>query len=174
MNSLSTTALSLTWQAIPFSELSTPDLLDIICLRQRVFVVEQQCIYDEADVYDRISLHLVAFDSNDSCDSNQSCNDKKNMVAYARILPPNTKHSMPSIGRILVAAPHRGMGFGHDLVRRCISACRSAYPGEGIFISAQLQLKSFYAAHGFTAISPTYDDAGIEHIDMVLNAALTS
>lgn len=139
--------------------LSASTLLDILCLRQKVFVIEQQCLYEEADAYDALSTHLLAIDTS---------LPTPGIVAYARLLPPNTKYPEPSFGRFLVASSHRGTGLGRELLQRCIALCQSTYPNTDILISAQLTVQRFYASQGFVATGPSYDDAGIEHIDMTL------
>jgi ElaA protein len=141
--------VDLTWHLRTFAELSSDELYAILALRQRVFVVEQKCLYLDADGYDRVSRHLWA-QRGDA------------IAAYLRIVPAGVKFPEVSIGRVLTASDARGGGLGRELMKRGIEAC-GAVP---ITISAQSYLERFYTELGFARVSDVYDDDGIPHIDM--------
>lgn len=137
-----------------FAELTTTELFHIYQLRVAVFVVEQDCVYQEVDDDDLIAQHLFRTD------------DAGNVLAYARLIPePNQVR----IGRVLVAASARKHGAGRELVTEAIAAARETYPeAQQIVIQAQAYLQKFYASFGFTPTSEVYLETGIPHLDMVL------
>ena len=141
--------MELVWHDRAFSELTLAELYAIMSLRERVFVVEQQCTYLDADGLDPMSRHLWATRGPDIC-------------AYCRIVPAGVKYAEPSIGRVLTAPDARRGGLGKQLMERAIAAA-----GGAIRISAQTYLEKFYTELGFARVSEPYDDAGILHVDMV-------
>lgn len=147
------------WRACRFGELSPIELARIYRARQQVFVIEQQCIYLDADAYDEVSCHFAAWSS-----------EHVLPLAYARLLNPGTKYAEPSIGRVLTTAPARGLGLGRELVRRVIAHSAQAFPGMAIRISAQERLERFYADSGFGAIGAPYQEDGIPHLEMLRQA----
>ena len=142
--------MDLTWHVRRFSELTTVELYAIMALRQRVFVVEQNCPYLDADGVDDRSTHVWA-----------SRGDAE-IVAYLRIVPAGVKFAEVSIGRVITAPEARGTGLGRDLMKRGI-----AVAGGPIRIGAQAHLEKFYAELGFTRASDIYDEDGIPHIEML-------
>jgi ElaA protein len=148
---------SLRWRLETFDGLAGERLYAVLAARVAVFVVEQDCAYQELDGLDDRALHLVA----SQCDGA--------VAAYARILPPGTRFEQPSVGRVLTALSHRGTGLGRALMRRAIVATRERWPGAPIRISAQCHLQRFYAGFGFRTDSAPYDEDGIEHVDMQLD-----
>src|SRR5688572_30821366 len=120
-----------------------------MALRQRVFVVEQNCAYLDADGVDHVSRHLWA-------------ERGESIVAYLRIVPAGVKFDEVSIGRVITAPEQRGGGLGRQLMKRGISAC-GAVP---IRIGAQAHLETFYGELGFARASDVYDEDGIPHIEM--------
>lgn len=149
------------WFNKTFAALSTEELYQIVQLRQQVFVVEQNCVYLDADGYDRAALHLFAVQ--------QGC-----VVAYCRLLPPGLKYQEASIGRVCTALAKRGSGLGRELMQRALILVSASYASESvrvdIRISAQLYLQNFYSSLGFTAVSAPYDEDGIPHIEMLCSA----
>lgn len=137
-----------------FAELTTTELFRIYQLRVAVFVVEQDCVYQEVDDDDLIAQHLFRTD------------DVGQVLAYARLIPePNQVR----IGRVLVAASAHKHGAGRELVTEAIAAARETYPeAQQIVIQAQAYLQKFYASFGFTPTSEVYLETGIPHLDMVL------
>lgn len=150
--------MNITWQWRQFNEISGLELHEILAERQRVFVVEQACAYLDADELDMNAWHLSGRFSN-------GC-----LAAYARIVQPGTRYRIPALGRILTPKAFRSMGLGRQLVQTCIEKCICEYPGMDIFISAQTYLMDFYQGFGFTTMGLSYDDEGIEHVDMILKA----
>ncbi|KGL62428.1 GNAT family N-acetyltransferase [Polaribacter sp. Hel1_85] len=136
-----------------FSELTTDQLYAILQLRSEVFVVEQDCVYQDVDYKDQKSLHVFGFK-----------NDK--IVAYTRIFKPGDYFENASIGRVVVAASERKYGFGHDLMKISIEAIKIHFKVDKITISAQKYLKKFYESHNFIQVGEEYLEDGIPHIRM--------
>ncbi|MEP6876025.1 MAG: GNAT family N-acetyltransferase [Burkholderiales bacterium] len=145
-----------TWRWCRFDELSVFDLQAIYMARQQVFSIEQACVYLDADGFDAASWHLAAWSP-----------EHKVPLAYARVVHPGQKYAEPSIGRVITTAAARGTGLGRELMRRAIECCTEAFPGQGIRLSAQARLESFYAELGFVAVGPPYLEDGIPHTEMV-------
>jgi len=146
------------WQALRFEELGIHGLYAILALRQAVFVVEQDCPYQDCDGLDAGAWHLL-------------CRRGDELLAYQRCLPPGTPYRESSIGRIIVPEAGRGLGLGRELVRRGIAFNRERWPGHAIRIGAQARLTAFYESLGFTVAGDVYDEDGIDHIHMTLPAA---
>ncbi|MBS1538099.1 MAG: GNAT family N-acetyltransferase [Bacteroidetes bacterium] len=146
------------WQCYQFSELSTSLLYNILSLRQEVFIVEQNCVYLDADgYYDHCALHLCGFDHTG------------HLIAYSRIIAPSIKYSEPSIGRVVVAPTARRKGIGEELMKQSIKFCNNHYPNCSIRISAQSHLEQLYATLGFQSVGEPYMEDGIPHIEMLLS-----
>jgi len=150
---------TLRWRWCAFEALSVQELQAIHMARQAVFVVEQQCCFQDADEVDEDAFHLAAWSP-----------AYRQPLAYARVAHPGVKYAEPSIGRVITTAPARGTGLGRVLVQRAIAHCRETYPGQGIRISAQSRLEHFYAAFGFEAQGDRYLEDGIPHTEMFLPA----
>jgi ElaA protein len=144
--------LSVKWQT--FAALSTSDLYAALSLRQAVFIVEQNCAFLDADGLDAVAIHGIGRDETGA------------VVAVARILPPGTKHPLPSIGRIAVARNARGAGYGRAIVADALAEAQRRYGGSPIWIEAQLYLEKFYASFGFARAGAPFDEDGIPHISM--------
>jgi ElaA protein len=139
-----------------FRELNSTELYKILQLRSQVFVVEQNCVYQDLDDKDLQSHHVI-------------CYYKNELVAYARCCPPNLSYKdASSIGRVVINPLHRGKKRAYALMNKCIDICRKKYQSQSIIISAQLYLKSFYEKCGFNIISDVYEEDGIPHIKMEL------
>jgi ElaA protein len=148
----------LTWQCLPFAELSTNELYAILKARQAVFVVEQNCPFLDADDVDQHCLHLSGWHVR---------GDTNALAAYARLVPPKLKYVEPSIGRVITALEFRGRGFGKELMQRAVQAMDELYPSLAIRIGAQQYLERFYSGFGFVTASSTYIEDGIPHVEMV-------
>lgn len=146
-----------TWQCIPFNELTTQQLYQLLKLRVDVFVVEQTCPYPELDDKDHQTgvQHLMGFSGDE-------------LIACARLLPAGTSYDHISIGRVATKLSARGNGLGHQLLKQALTECEKLWPNQTIDIGAQEHLKSFYQEHGFTQISEMYLEDDIPHIDMRL------
>ena len=136
-----------------FSELNTTELYQILQLRSEVFVVEQDCVYQDIDFKDQKALHVFGFK-----------NDK--VVAYTRIFKPGDYFKNASIGRVVVAEKERKFGYGHLIMKASISAIKNNFKVDEITISAQKYLKKFYETHQFKQVGEEYLEDGIPHIRM--------
>jgi ElaA protein len=137
-----------------FAALNPYELYAIIRLRNEVFVVEQACVFQDADNKDPHCHHLLVWD-----------NDQ--LVAYARLLPEGLMYEEMSIGRIVSSPVYRGTGAGKLLVSRAIDACKALFGEAPIRIGAQLYLTGFYASFGFRQTGEVYLEDGIRHIEMI-------
>jgi ElaA protein len=142
----------------PFHALSPDELYAIIRLRNEVFVVEQQCVFQDADNKDLEAHHLMVF-------------DHETLAAYARLLPPGLAYPQMSIGRVVSAPAYRHKGAGKLLMRAAIDACYELFGKGPVRIGAQLYLKKFYEAFGFAQSGEMYLEDGIEHVEMLLVAS---
>lgn len=143
--------MNLKWIDRAFGDLSSIDLYAIVALREQVFVVEQNCAYQDADGIDPVSRHVWAEDANHA------------IHAYLRIVPAGKKFAEVSIGRVIVAQPARRTGLGKRLMNHGL-ALAGPVP---VRIGAQAYLEKFYSELGFTKASEPYDEDGIPHIEML-------
>lgn len=148
----------ITWQWSPFTDLTRDDLYAIMQVRQDVFIVEQDCVYPDADGRDQDAWHLLGW-------RQQSAG--RELVAYLRVLPPGTKYNEAAIGRLLTTAAVRGSGAGRELTAEGLRYTAHEFPDTDIRISAQLYLERFYRSFGFEAVTKPYDEDGIPHIEML-------
>lgn len=139
-----------------FSELTVSELYQILQLRSEVFVVEQDCVYQDIDFKDQKALHVLGYKNN-------------TIIAYTRIFKPGDYFENASIGRVVVKQIERKYGYGHELMKVSIEAIKDSFHQEKITISAQLYLKKFYESHGFIQVGETYLEDGIPHIRMDKN-----
>ena len=143
------------WQDLHHSELSVAQLYQVLALRNAVFVVEQNCPYQDLDGADLSgeNRHLLAiFD--------------RQIVAYARILAPEAADKPVKIGRVIVSSEARGLSLGNRLMEQAIATCEHFWPQHKIFLSAQAHLQNFYGRFGFETVSIEYLEDNIPHIDM--------
>lgn len=159
---MSDSSSAVRWRCCPFDELGARELQRIHMARQQVFVVEQNCVYLDADEADETCWHLAAWRDGTA-----------ELLAYARIVPPGVKYAESSIGRVITSAAARGTGLGRELVRRAVDQAQALFPGRGIRISAQAHLARFYAGFGFATVGEEYLEDGIPHIEMLCPAAVT-
>ncbi|MBU3011450.1 GNAT family N-acetyltransferase [Polaribacter vadi] len=136
-----------------FQELTTTELYSILQLRSEVFVVEQDCVYQDVDFKDQKAVHIFGF------------KDDK-IVAYTRIFKPGDYFNNASIGRVVVAEKERKFGYGHQIMKASILAIKEHFKVDLITISAQKYLKKFYESHQFKQIGEEYLEDGIPHIRM--------
>lgn len=148
--------MQLNWVYKKFDELSPAELYAIMRLRNEVFVVEQNCVYQDADGKDPGSWHLAGW-------------DHENLVAYTRIIPPGISYKEASIGRVVTSPRYRGTGAGRELMKQSISKVFSQFGCTVIRIGAQLYLTGFYQSLGFIQTGDEYLEDGIPHIEMVLS-----
>lgn len=146
------------WQWCSFHELTNLELYEVLAQRQKVFVLEQQCLYGDIDGLDVDAHHLLGW---------RTVDGKRELAAYLRCLAPGAKYDEMSLGRVLTTMAARGSGAGRELLARGIEYAERQYPGHRIRIGAQQYLEKFYQDFGFKTISEPYDDDGIMHIDML-------
>ncbi|AXG68893.1 putative N-acetyltransferase YjcF [Kordia sp. SMS9] len=139
----------------PFDAFTIDELYDVLQLRSEVFVVEQDCVYQDIDGKDRKALHVIGKDS-----------DGK-IVAYTRLFNAGDYFEKASIGRVVVSEKARAFGYGHEIIKASIEGIKEHYHTEAIKISAQTYLRKFYNSHGFTQIGEEYLEDGIPHISMI-------
>ena len=133
-----------------FHELSNIELYQLLQLRTEVFVVEQDCVYQDMDDKDFESLHLILLLD-------------KNIAAYTRIYQSlEASH----IGRVVVKKEHRKNDLGRLIMKESVDSCESEYGKQDIIISAQLYLLKFYSDLGFSSEGEIYLEDGIKHIRM--------
>jgi ElaA protein len=146
--------MHITWTLKTFNELTVHELYAILRLRSEIFVVEQNCPFQDMDNKDQSSWHLMGW-------------YKEKLVAYTRLLPPGTAYDYASIGRVVTSASSRGTGIGRQLMEKSISELQRLFGTGPIKIGAQLYLKEFYHSLGFEQSSDIYDEDGIDHIEMI-------
>ncbi len=137
----------------PFEALSLAELYNVLRLRAEVFIVEQNCVYQDIDNKDQKALHLIG-----ECEGE--------IVAYSRLFKAGDYFENASIGRVVIAEKHRDKKWGHQLVQAAIDAIENHFRTTKVTISAQLYLKKFYEDNGFVAIGESYLEDDIPHIEM--------
>ena len=142
------------WECKSFNDLSADQMYTILCVRQEVFVLEQECLYLDADGKDRKSLHLMGFDGDE-------------LVAYARIVEPGVSYAEVSMGRILTTKNARGTGAGIELMEEGLREIESRYGKVPVRISAQTYLLKFYQKFGFESTGKEYLEDEIPHTEML-------
>ena len=142
------------WICKKFVALTPHELYTIMQLRNEVFVVEQNCVYQDADNRDQLSFHLMGWKNNQ-------------LLAYTRIIPPGIVYVEPSIGRVVTSPASRGTGIGRELMERSIEHIYTLYGKTPIRLGSQLYLKQFYTSLGFSETGDIYLEDGIPHIEMV-------
>lgn len=140
-----------------FEELTNKTLYEILRLRSEVFVVEQDCVYQDLDNKDQKALHVLGI-------------KKGQVVAYTRIFRPGDYFHNASIGRVVVAMDQRKYGYGKQIMEASLAAIEKRFPNTSIEISAQSYLIKFYTELGFERIGEEYLEDGIPHVRMCKKA----
>ena len=143
----------MTWLLKTFDSLTLQELYAILRLRTEVFVVEQNCVFQDMDNKDQQCYHLMGWKDG-------------HLIAYTRLVPPGVSYKEPSIGRVVTSPVARGNGTGKLLMEKSIEEIIQLYGKTPIKIGAQLYLKKFYESLGFSQTSNKYDEDGIDHIEM--------
>ncbi len=138
-----------------FDELTIHELYSILKLRSEVFVVEQNCVYQDVDDKDQKAIHLFFSDQN-------------KIIAYTRLFNKGDYFNQASIGRVVIQEKYRKKGLGHLLIKESIDTINKKFDTNKITISAQTYLKQFYEAHHFKQVGNEYLEDGIPHIKMKL------
>lgn len=148
--------MNIIWQDLHHSELSAAQLYQFLALRNAVFIVEQNCPYQDVDGADLAgeNRHLSGF-----------CNGE--LLAYARLLAPEGRVKPVRIGRVIVAGSARGLSLGNRLMEQAVMRCEYHWPQHGISLSAQAHLQEFYGRFGFKAVGDVYLEDDIPHVEMV-------
>jgi len=141
-------------QTKTFNQLNTKELYDLLQLRSEVFVVEQDCVYQDIDGKDQKALHILGYKE-----------DK--LVAYTRIFQQGDYFEEASIGRVVVKENQRQFGYGYNIMNASIKAIEKYFKTLEIRISAQTYLKKFYNNLGFKEVGEEYLEDGIPHINML-------
>ncbi len=152
--------MNLRWVLKKFEELSLGELYAILQLRIEVFVVEQNCPFQDIDNKDQSCFHFMGWN-----------NDV--LYAYTRIVPPGISFKLPAIGRVVTSPKARGGGLGRILMEKSIEETKKLYGETDIKIGAQVYLQKFYTSLGFVQSGDIYLEDGIEHIEMIRAAALS-
>ena len=137
-----------------FSEFTLEELYQILQLRSEVFVVEQDCVYQDIDGKDQEALHIMG-------------SLKGKIIAYTRCFPPGIYFEEAAIGRVVVASDQRGHRYGFDIMKASVKAIEQNFRTTCIKLSAQTYLTSFYESLGFQTIGEGYLEDGIPHIAMI-------
>jgi ElaA protein len=143
------------WICKRFDDLSLHELYAILQLRNAVFVVEQNCPYNDCDYKDLQAWHLMGMEN-------------ETLLAYARLIPAGISYSECSIGRVVTSPVARGKGLGKELMRGSIQRIREIFHTGSIRIGAQLYLQHFYSNFGFIRDSDVYLEDNIPHIEMLI------
>jgi len=147
--------VALNWVFKKFNELTAAELYAILQLRNEVFIVEQNCVYRDADGKDPKSYHLAGWDG-------------EKLAAYARIIPPGISYPEASIGRVVTSPGYRGTGAGRLLMQESITLTFKQFNCSSVRIGAQVYLTGFYWSLGFIQSGSEYLEDGIPHIEMIL------
>ncbi|OGQ13545.1 MAG: hypothetical protein A3B70_08560 [Deltaproteobacteria bacterium RIFCSPHIGHO2_02_FULL_40_11] len=142
------------WVWIPFIKFNPQDLYECLALRQKVFGLEQNCLYLDEDGLDLKAWHLMGW-------------KKNKLVTYLRVTLPNTRFKEYSIGRVVTAQEIRGKGCGKEITKQALKCIEKAFGNVSIRISAQAYLKKFYENFGFTCTGKEYLEDNIPHIEML-------
>jgi ElaA protein len=145
--------MELVFEIKRFNELSTQELYQILQGRSEVFVVEQNCVYQDIDGKDQMAIHVLGYIGED-------------LAAYCRLFDAGDYFEESSIGRVIVSPKHRDKKLGHELMKVAIAAIAKEYNQTKITISAQQYLQKFYESHGFVQTSEMYLEDDIPHIEM--------
>jgi ElaA protein len=142
------------WICKKFEALNVDELYSILQLRNEVFVVEQNCVFQDADDKDQASYHFMGF-----------LDDR--LVAYTRIVPAGISYEEISIGRVVTSPAVRGRGIGKLLMEETLHEAYRIFGNVPVRIGAQVYLEKFYTALGFTTTGKTYVEDGIDHMEMI-------
>jgi ElaA protein len=142
------------WQWRRLEEFEPRALYEMLGLRQRIFVIEQRCVYLDVDGVDPDTEHLTGHDGD-------------TLACCLRLLPPGVRGREAAIGRVAVDRRYRRRGLAGEMMRLALERVRERHGDPPVRLAAQTHLEAFYAGFGFEPVSPPYDDDGIEHVDML-------
>ena len=145
--------MKIEWVKKKWSEVSLEELYSVLRLRSEVFVVEQDCVYQDIDNKDQIAIHLLGYIN-------------KELIAYSRLFNEGDYFKETSFGRAIIKKEKRGQGYGDELVKESLNTIKNYYGNKKVKISAQAHLKTFYSKHAFIAKGKEYLEDGIPHVSM--------
>jgi len=148
------------WKLATFDSLTVHELYALLQLRTEVFVMEQNCAFQDMDGADDQAVHLLGTQRATGQESDP-------LVAYARLFPAGVKFAEASIGRVITSSAVRGQGLGHTLIARAVSSVHTLWGLQPIRIGAQARLKEYYSQHGFVDMGLPYVEDGIDHLEML-------
>lgn len=148
----------LRWDFLRFDDLPIRDWYQVSAARVDVFVMEQNCPFQDNDGADFHSWHLLGWHEADG---------KRELAAYCRLVDAGVKFPEPSIGRVVTPRAFRLKGFGKVLMAEAVKRHEQIYPGQPNRIGAQQRLEKFYQGFGFKTVSDTYMEDGIPHVEML-------
>ena len=151
--------MTLSWTLKPFDELTLTELYTLLQLRVEVFVVEQNCPFQDIDGMDDRAYHLMGY------------NEAGELAAYARLFDAGISYAQVAIGRVAVGLAHRRHGLGQELMQQAVAQCEVLFGAQAIKLGAQLYLKRFYEGFGFVQCGEGYLEDGIPHIPVLRDAA---
>lgn len=155
------------WKCKTFDELTAHELYAILQLRSEVFVVEQNCVYQDMDNKDLHCYHLCGWQRAASS-SGAPLAELPQLFVYTRLVPAGISYDEPSIGRVVTSPKTRGTGAGKELMKKSIQQLHELWGVQPIRIGAQAYLKNFYESLGFEQTSDIYLEDGIPHMEMLL------
>jgi len=157
---------SLEWRWKPFADLTADEAYDMLEARNAVFIVEQQCVYNDVDGLDKDAWHLFAYSRGDAAGIAQDGAEGPKLAGYLRVLLPDATDTDVRIGRVLTTSAFRRIGLGSAMLAQALKHIVAQWPEAAIKLHAQAHLQMFYGAFGFEPISDVHDDDGIPHIWM--------
>ena len=145
--------MKIEWVKKKWSDISLEELYSVLRLRSEVFVVEQDCVYQDIDNKDQIAIHLLGYIN-------------KELIAYSRLFNEGDYFKETSFGRAIIKKENRGQGYGDELIKESLKTIKNYYGNKKVKISAQAHLKYFYSKHAFIAKGKEYLEDGIPHVSM--------
>jgi ElaA protein len=148
--------MTIRWQWCGLVDLTALQLYELLAARSAVFVVEQNCVYQDMDGLDLDALHLIGWSGTQ-------------VAACLRLLAPGVKFPEASLGRVVTARPFRGTGVGREMLTLAVRRLDEEYPTQPNRIGAQSRLQKFYGEFGFRTVSDVFMEDGIPHVEMLRN-----
>jgi ElaA protein len=150
---------AITWRCLPFDALLPHTLYALLRLRSEVFVVEQNCVFQDMDGLDARCLHVLG--------ERPGPDGQPLLVASTRLVPPGLAYAEASIGRVVTSPAARADRLGHPLMAESLRLLFSLWGAQPVRIGAQAHLQAFYRQHGFEVVGEAYVEDGIDHVEML-------
>lgn len=145
----------MTWSWHRLGDMAAGLLLEILQMRQDVFILEQQCLYPDIDGLDPIAHHLVGRDASGI------------IAAYCRVFAPGDYYSEVAVGRVLVGRSARGNGASRAMMEEAHRYCQKTFAKSAVRLNAQAHLQGFYESLGYARVRGPHDEDGIPHVEML-------